>query len=175
MRRLALLTVALAVAPLVTVGAQEGWVVTYSSFGPVRFGMTTTQAGRALGLAVTFAPEMAPDDPCGHARWEGKPQSLRVRVMHDTIVGVVVERPSTVRTADGIGLGSTEQQLRELYADRLTVDPRMHDDDGHFFTVAPVAPADSAYRLIFETDGRGTVVGYRAGLLSAVEYAEWCM
>ena len=35
------------------------------------------------------------------------------------------------------------------------------------------ATADSAYRLIFETDGQ-RVTEYRAGLLPAVEWVEGC-
>lgn len=44
---------------------------------------------------------------------------------------------------------------------------------GHYLTVTPAAKADSAYRIIFETDGK-KVVHYRAGIRPQVEYVEGC-
>ena len=153
------------------VRAQE-LTVTATTVGPVRFGMTTAEAAHALGRDVRFQGAQAEDDPCGYARWEGLSRSVRVMVVNDTVVRVMVT-DSSPRTADGIGVGSTERQLRDLYGDQLEVHPHEYDE-GFYFIVTPTAPADAAHRLIFETDGT-TVTAYRAGLLPAVGWIEGCL
>jgi hypothetical protein len=148
--------------------AKAQLVVTPSSLGPVQFGSTTTQASAALGLEVTFGGAAEPEDRCGYADWEGLPHSLAVMTLSDTIVRVSVQ-DSTVLTAEGAGVGTTELQLQELYAGRVEVTM----GDGNIFTVTPPEPADSGYRLIFQTNFRW-VTSYRAGLLPAVRWVEGC-
>ena len=66
------------------------------------------------------------------------------------------------------------QVFDRLYPDSLEVQPHKYDARGHYLIVVPRAPADSLYRLIFETDSLGRVRRYRAGLRPAVEYVEGC-
>jgi hypothetical protein len=62
--------------------------------------------------------------------------------------------------------------VQALYASRVAVSPHKYTG-GHYLTVTPTAPGDSAYRMVFETDGR-RVTQFRAGVRPAVEYVEGC-
>ena len=59
-----------------------------------------------------------------------------------------------------------------LYSGRVTVEPHKYTD-GHYLVVRPSAPADSAFRLIFETDGT-RVTRFRSGLQPQVAWIEGC-
>lgn len=76
-----------------------------------------------------------------------------------------------VRTAAGVGVGDTEDQLKRLYRDQLSVTPQKYTE-GHYLTVTPNA-ADSTYAIVFETTD-GKVRRFRAGRRPQVEYVEGC-
>lgn len=69
-------------------------------------------------------------------------------------------------------IGDSEERIKSLYPNRVAVSPHKYTD-GHYLTVTPAEKADSAYRIIFETDGK-KVVHYRAGVRPQVEYVEGC-
>jgi len=90
---------------------------------------------------------------------------------NDTVTRIDVGMPS-VPTSLGARVGDNEAKVLELYVDHVSVS-RQKYTDGHVLTVTPTAPADSMYRLIFETDS-GTVTRYRLGRRPWVEYVEGC-
>jgi len=77
------------------------------------------------------------------------------------------------RTERGAEVGMTEADIRRLYADSLVVQPHKYDETGHYLIYVPSEPADSLFRVVFETDGQ-RVLRFRAGLRPAVEYVEGC-
>ncbi len=78
----------------------------------------------------------------------------------------------SVATAAGARIGDSEQRVHELYSSHLAVSPHKYTN-GHYLTVTPVSVADSAMRIIFETDG-SRVTAYRSGTLPQVEWVEGC-
>jgi hypothetical protein len=78
----------------------------------------------------------------------------------------------TVPTSAGARIGDTEATIKKLYKGQVTVSPHKYTD-GHYLTVVPKAPADSAFRIVFETDGT-RVLQYRGGRRPQVEYVEGC-
>jgi hypothetical protein len=93
-------------------------------------------------------------------------------IIDGRIARLDVRQQGTVKTAEGAGIGDTEERIHALYPGRVEVQPHKYVD-GHYLIVTPEAPADSQYRMIFETDGR-RVTSYRTGRLPEVRWIEGC-
>ena len=78
----------------------------------------------------------------------------------------------SVATAAGARVGDTEDRVMSLYPGRVTVSPQKYTS-GHYLTVTPASPADSVFRIVFETE-HGRVTHFRAGRRPPVEYVEGC-
>ncbi|HKQ57699.1 MAG TPA: hypothetical protein VJY35_07505 [Candidatus Eisenbacteria bacterium] len=140
-----------------------------SGFGPVRAGMTLAEAEHALGAPlVLLGPKM---EPCHYVMVQGRP-GIAFMVIDGRIARLDVRPQGTVKTAEGAGIGDTEERIQALYPGRVEVQPHKYVD-GHYLIVTPAAPADSSYRMIFETDGK-RVTGYRTGRLPEVRWIEGC-
>lgn len=147
----------------------EPWTIRLDGVGPLTFGMSLAVARAALGDSLPVVP---PDASCGFAVPRGAPLGLRLMVEAGKVVRADVDS-SAVRTAAGAEVGMSEADVRGRYPDGLRVRPHKYDSKGRYLVVQGTTPADSARRLIFETDGQ-RVVRYRAGITPAVEYVEGC-
>jgi hypothetical protein len=145
------------------------WTVRLDGIGPVRFGMSLADARTALRDSLIVAP---PTGECGFTVPRGAPAGVRFMVEQGTIVRVDVGS-SGVRTAAGAEVGMREADIRARYPVGLRAQPHKYDPKGRYLVLQGTMPADSARRLIFETDGQ-RVVRYRAGITPAVEYVEGC-
>ncbi|MEP6990932.1 MAG: hypothetical protein ABJA80_08395 [bacterium] len=153
-----------------TSGAAAGTVVTERGVGPVRLGMTIAQASSALHGGLT-APRSTDTSSCGYATLRGALAGVRLMTAGGRVVRVDVDR-GTTRTDAGARIGDAEGRVERLYAGRVKSGPSKYES-GHSLVVTPAAPADSGYRIVFETDGR-VVTKYRAGRRPEVEYVEGC-
>jgi hypothetical protein len=113
---------------------------------------------------------MGPDQ-CRIVAWPDGPPGLRLMIEGSEIVRIDVDS-GNVTTSLGARVGDTEERIKQLYAGRVTPGPHKYST-GHYLTVTPADAADSAFRLVFETDGK-TVTRYRAGKRPQVEYVEGC-
>jgi hypothetical protein len=158
--------------PRDTMQAQSPPALSVSPFGigPIRAGMSVAEASAASGGALAFAPG-ADTTACGYLIWPGGPSGVQVMVEHAKIARVDVDS-GTVATTEGIGIGATEQDVLQRYQSRVAVTPSKYTK-GHYLTVTPVSSADSAFRIVFETENN-QVIRYRAGRRPAVEYVERC-
>ncbi|MEP6686809.1 MAG: hypothetical protein ABJC36_00580 [Gemmatimonadales bacterium] len=147
----------------------EPWTIRLDGVGPISFGMSLVEARAALADSLPVAP---PDASCGFTVPRGAPAGLRLMVEGGKVVRADVDS-SDVRTAAGAEVGMSEADVRGLYPDGLRVQPHKYDPKGRYLVVQESTPANSARRLIFETDGQ-RVVRYRAGITPAVEYVEGC-
>ena len=131
--------------------------------------MTFAEArGVLAGLKI---PKGADKIGCDYAGSDGLPPGIGLMVGEGTIKRVEVRR-GKFATAAGAQIGDSEERIKSLYPGRVTVTPHEYTD-GHYLTVAPSSMADSAYRIVFETDG-SRVLRYRAGILPHVGYVEGC-
>jgi hypothetical protein len=145
------------------------WVVTHYGIDNLRAGMTVAEA---QSVYPTFKVLPSHDGgTCTYATLNGWPAGIGVMVDTGRVVRVEVRR-GNFATSTGARIGDTEQRIQSLYPGQVTVSPHKYTD-GHYLTVAPTAEADSAYRIIFETDGR-KVVRYHAGVRPQVAYVEGC-
>jgi hypothetical protein len=144
--------------------------VTLYGIGPLRAGMSIAEASSALGVPLGL-PDDVDAAACSYLRWPGGPEGVSVMVEHLSVARVDV-RSGTVATEAGARIGDSDERIRRLYAGRVTASPHKYTE-GQYLTVTPASPADSAFRLIFETEA-GRVTRYRSGRLPQVEYVEGC-
>jgi hypothetical protein len=79
-------------------------------------------------------------------------------------------RPPTIKTAEGIGLGSSEADVIKAYGSRVRIKPNALDPTWHtLFVDTP----DHTRGMIFETDGK-TVKSLRVGQYPSIESPSGC-
>ena len=144
-------------------------VVTPYGIGKLRAGMTVAEAASVFpGFRV---PVRRNRNACMYASADSLPAGVRVMVEQARVARVEVVEGS-VQTASGARIRDTEERIKRLYPKQVTVSAHKYTD-GHYLTVVPTASGDSAYRIIFETDG-SRVLRYRSGTRPQVEYVEGC-
>ena len=152
-----------------TINPDSQTVVTQYGIGKLRAGMTVAEAGSVFpGFRV---PVRRNRNACMYATADSLPAGVRVMVEQQRVTRIDVFE-GAVQTAKGARIGDSEERIKRLYPNQVTVSPHKYTD-GHYLTVVPTDAADSAYRIVFETDGR-RVLRYRAGTRPQVEYVEGC-
>lgn len=151
-------------------GAQD-WQVGLKRVGRLQYGMNQSEAAKAFGLPGDAAPTVG-----GCRNWSpaGTPGGLHFLIENGRVVRVDVDS-GTVTTTEGAGIGTSEENVQRLYAGHIETRPHKYQSDQgwHYLVYRAAESADSAYRIVFETDGR-QVRSFRAGLEPAVEYVEGC-
>lgn len=161
-------TPAPATTPATPVTDPATQAVTERGLPPLIAGMTFAEANSALQGELVMPTDTA---GCGYAQWQDAPAGVRVMTEAGRIARIDVNSGSTATSA-GARIGDTEKRIDSLYVGRVASTPHKYTN-GHYLTVTPAAPADSAYRIVFETDGQ-KVTKYRAGTRPAVEMVEGC-
>ena len=153
-----------------------GSPVTPTGIGPVSFGMTIKQAERAggvrlVGLGDTFGA-------CSYvvpAGWKLRAGDLLVDPVAFMVTGARIARVDVqagqTPTSAGIGIGSTEPQVRQAYPGRVTVGRNLYGT--RLLTVVPADPAQASHRIVFASDGQ-KVTSFTAGRLPEVNAPEGC-
>jgi hypothetical protein len=145
------------------------WVLSATSFGKVKTGISLAELNSSLNEQLVPAYQMNPT--CDYIYPAAMPDSVAVMVENDTVVRFDVESPG-IRTVEGAGVGDLEADVVKLYGAGIEVSPHKYTGpEGHYLTVTP--PGDTLHQIIFETDGQ-KVVHMRAGSRPAVEYVEGC-
>jgi len=165
------------VAPLFCVtAATPRQTIGFDGVAPVQVGMTLDQAKRVLH--GKFSIQLPEDDPngCGFLSIKGPfgPVSYmfdRGRIRRaDIDIFDPGGRKSAVKTAAGIGLGSSIADVRRAYGKRARFYPNAYDAPE---PDAEIKSADGKSAIIFETSS-GRVSYIRAGRLPWAEYIEGC-
>lgn len=166
------ITLALAIAPLAQAAPP---VLTLDGLGPVRLGMTPKAVERALGAKLDVGyPE---DYSCGVGqRADSRDHDIRYMfddgVLSRIDIGKAGGAPTDIRTAKGIGLDSSEDEIRSAYGPRIKMAPHPYlEAEGHYVTVD--APGHRR-GFIFETE-HGRVTEFRAGTYPSLGYIEGCL
>jgi hypothetical protein len=165
-RRLALASLALAASGIA--GAAATWCLGLGAIGPVRTGMTTEQV---LPLAdwSGLARRQAAGE-CWYLRYQGAGSDFDLMIIGDRVVRIELKGSSKLRTFGGARIGSTESELRQLYGERLDVQPHKYDPQGHTITYRSSA-GDLGLR--FETSN-GKVTAIQSGPWEHLHYVEGC-
>jgi len=137
--------------------------------GQVQIGMTLDEAVN-MGL-LNENPNMNPRcDFVYPAVGSGLPD-VGVMVVRGKIARIDVDT-GTVTTEDGVKIGDTEDKVKGVYGDELTIEPHKFIIGGHYMTVMGDS-ASAGKALVFETDG-ARVSNFRAGRLPEVKWVEGC-
>ncbi|MDP9351739.1 MAG: hypothetical protein M3P51_09400, partial [Chloroflexota bacterium] len=143
--------------------------VTEWGIGPVRAGMSISEASSVLGRKLVPAYDLF--EGCDLVDLPSGPADVSLMVVNDTIARVDVYASSAVPTAAGARIGDSEARIRSLYPGRVHTEPHKYTDGSYL--IVP-AQADTLFRIVFETDEQGQVTRYRSGRFPAVEWVEGC-
>jgi len=146
--------------------------------GPVEVGMSVSQAEAALKakLRVDY-PDANPEGVgCGFAtRVDRRDAAIAYMVEDGKITRIDVDTPKKPSAYDhkivserGIGIGSTEIQIRRAYQKAAQFDPHPYAE-GHYVTIE-----GPKFSVLFETE-HGKVTTFRSGLNQSVQYIEGCL
>jgi hypothetical protein len=150
-----------------------------NGIGPVRIGMPLTKAIDATQASWSVESAIDENNDCRYAHLENAPKgkdgypALSFMVVDGIVVRAEVERRG-ITTVSGIGVGDSEQKVKDTYPGKITVETHPYDEKGHYLIYTPTEPKDAKFRLIFETDGK-TVMSYRAGRVPEVRWIEGCL
>jgi hypothetical protein len=135
------------------------WTMRPDRAGDVRFGTKAADASAA-------------DSGCRYWRPEGAPPGVNVMIENGVIVRADVDSAGP-KTEEGIGIGSTEAEIRAAYGQHLTVQLHKYqwDKGWRYFIYLP--PTDSLNAIVFETDDKA-VRTFRVGRRPQVQYVERC-
>jgi hypothetical protein len=154
------------IAPPSSSDSSRSGTVSFSAAPPLRVGMSEAEARRALGMA---SPSSTSNGECRYLDTKGKSR-VYVMLVRDSVARLDV-RDSTLATEAGARIGDPEARVLELYRGRVATQPHKYVSGGHYLVVN--APADTAQRLVFETDGK-RVTSYRVGRMPEVMWVEGC-
>jgi hypothetical protein len=142
--------------------------VSYDRFGPVRIGMTLSQASKALGVRVTR--DVGYDgNGCYYASPKGGFKDIAFMMSGPRIARIDINSDGFT-TDRGAKVGDSEARIKRLYRGRYKVYRHEYVDYGHYIGVEMKG---GRYSIIFETDGK-TVTTYRVGGPEQVAYVEGC-
>lgn len=134
----------------------------------VTFGLTVNQAERASGHEM-IACEPVTD--CYRVTPDGAPTGISFVVDNGTIERVDIVGDSPITTLSGAGIGSTDEELDELFGDRLE---RVDLGGGRTDVVfVPADENDQEFRVAFTTVD-GVVESLRSGRVPLVLDLEAC-
>ena len=135
--------------------------------GEVTFGMTVAQAQVAAGTDLI---NCAPTSDCYRVTPAQGPEGISFLVTDNTIERVdIVAGPLTTRS--GIGIGSTEDEIINLFGDRI--ETQTNDDSSVDLIFVPRDDSDAEFRVIF-TVRDGAVETFRSGRIPQVTVQNPC-
>lgn len=145
--------------------------VTTGGLGPVRIGMNPQEANVAVGYAL--AVDQFISGNCYYLSPEPVIDDVGFMVNNGTIARVDIYG-NDVTTRSGARVGMTEQQILDLFGEKIQESPHEYITGGKYLIFVPVDDRDKDFRVVFETDANGIVVTYRAGRVPEVLWIEGC-
>lgn len=143
-------------------------VVSYDRFGPVKIGMTRSQAAKALGVSVLRGAGYEGND-CYYASPKTGFKDIAFMMSGRSIVRIDIGNKDYA-TDKGAKIGDSEARIKLLYKGFYEVSPHKYVEGGHYIEVKVKGRKNI---IIFETDGK-LVVNYRVGKPEQVGYVEGC-
>lgn len=144
--------------------------LTTNSLGPVRVGLTMTEAEKISGRTFSKTKDRVnrPDGSCAYFNANGL-SGVSFMFINGKVARIDVQNPK-IMTLRGAKIGDSEAQVKALYPEQLKITPNPYRGD-HFLTFYPKDLKDRDYRLIFKTR-KGRISALHSGKVPAVKYSE---
>ena len=146
-------------------------ILTDSSFGNVRIGMTLVELQNAIGPLGDTTKINRACDIVSAADPYRLPAGVSITQVNGRVARIDVENDS-IATDKGIRVGDSEQKVKEAYGSSIIVEPHKYID-GHYLEFKSGTDSATAKGLVFETDGK-KVTTFRAGYWVPVRWVEGC-
>ena len=145
----------------------NGSTVSTVGLDTVTFGMTVTQAQQAAGTVLVPA---GPTGRCYHAVPHDAPEGI-VFLVHEGTIERVDINSGPVTTRSGVGVGSPETMVTDLFGD--SIERQVRVDGTVDLVFVPSDPGDRNYRVVFNVSG-GEVRAYKSGRVPQVMLDTGC-
>ena len=157
-------------AALITgvVFADARWCLGMGGLGPIRAGMRWEQVLPLADWPGMEGRKRSPD--CWYMRYDGGKSDFDLMIIDGQVARIELRGTSTLHTFAGAHIGTTDDELRQMYGARLDVQPHKYDENGHTFTLRS---GGGDHGLRFETS-HGKVTGIQAGPWEHLNYVEGC-
>lgn len=137
--------------------------------GGVTVGMTVKEAQAAAGQRFVGSAEVW--DNCTYMWPKTGVPAVSFMFVDGVMSRVDLESGGKTRTSEGIGIGSTEQQVKDAYPGMIVVEPAFYNpSSGHYLHLKP---DNNGHSINFETDGV-LVTNFYSGHETAVIRIEGC-
>lgn len=142
-----------------------------NGYGHLRFGMNADEVKKAWGGELNGQPGTGEICYFLTPTWVKTPGDFGFMMESDKLVRYDVGTDK--ETAPGGGkLGMTIDEIRKLYAGRLTEAPHKYIKGGSYLRIE--SGDDDGGVVLFETDADGKVTAWRVGQVPQIDYAERC-
>jgi outer membrane protein assembly factor BamE (lipoprotein component of BamABCDE complex) len=146
----------------------EQLVASFDRLGPIKIGMTASQASKVLGVPVTRDAGYE-GGSCYYTSPKRGYKNIAFMMNGRLIARIDIDN-KTYKTDRGAKIGDTEAKIKQLYKGMYKVYNHSYVDSGHYIEVTMKG---GKYSIIFETDGK-TVTTFRLGKPEQVGYVEGC-
>ena len=133
----------------------------------VTFGMTVPEAQQAAGTVLVPA---GPTGSCYHVVPHDAPEGI-VFLVHSGTIERVDVNSGPVTTRSGVGVGSPETMVTDLFGD--SIERQVRVDGTVDLVFVPSDPGDRNYRVVFNVSG-GEVRAFKSGRLPQVMLDTGC-
>ena len=176
MLRRPLVSALIVFACLAAASPQAGpdWTVYLRRAGAIRIGASLDETRRALAdrkATLQGSAPRSPIDECSYLATDALPDGFTVMFQRGRVVRIDIRRAG-LKTASGVGVGSTEDDVRRAYVARIETTLRKYTV-GHYLTYTTADEGDRGLGMVFETDG-ARVTSFRIGTTEAVALVEGC-
>jgi hypothetical protein len=147
---------------------------TPDGFGLLQIGMSIGDAYRALGLGEFKNDDLsggsADYTTCFTAAPRKGALGLDLLVENGKVSRVDIHT-DWIRTAEGFGIGTPSDALRDRFSKDIKIEPHEYVEGGEYYFIQPT---NSTNAYVFEID-RGAVTQYRFGSPNSVRMVERCL
>jgi len=173
----AVLFIALAAGGAAASAADSDMILTEDGVVRVRIGMRLQDLQNAVRERLYFEYDPLLAHACGtvsakSSRTTGISYTVDDGIVIRISIDAYGDGPhSAVRTDAGIGLGATEEEVKQAYGSRLVVQPHPDDPTWHYLVVDS---PDRKNAIVFETNGT-KVTHFRVGSYPSITRPNGCI
>lgn len=157
----------LLLCPLIS-SADDAWRITTRGYGPIRAGMTPSEATGLMGTRLRTFEGRALDPSCDHLYPEKGFEGLSLMVQNGKITRIVISNPN-IQTLSGIKVGDSTARLKQVFGSRLEIEQHKYDDHGFYYFVWEQG---KRFGVKFEIGGDRVTEIYAGD--ESIQYVEGC-